>query len=201
MCFCQVYVLAANYLQSLDWRQDKVCLPLVHMVHVLIVEVKEVMKHIVQFYTKGRALDSLATFYESCARAEIDEYQNYDKVFHPQLSVSAEGKLTLYASFLTPQALGALNEALRYLGKARMKDLDEQEQRLSTLQAKIMLVEKFISIQALEETDPQRMLEEANSLLTGEPHLDDAIRVGDIYGMMIEYVACMLCPTVIHLSF
>lgn len=41
---------------------------------------QEVMKNIVSFYTKGKALDTLASFYESCAQTEIDEYQNYEKV-------------------------------------------------------------------------------------------------------------------------
>ena len=47
----EIYVMAANYLQSLDWRKDP-----------------EIMKNIIAFYTKGRALDSLATFYDACAQ-------------------------------------------------------------------------------------------------------------------------------------
>ena len=43
--------MAANYLQSLDWRKDP-----------------EIMKNIIGFYTKGRALDSLAGFYDACAQ-------------------------------------------------------------------------------------------------------------------------------------
>lgn len=43
--------MAANYLQSLDWRKDP-----------------EIMKNIIAFYTKGRALDSLASFYDACAQ-------------------------------------------------------------------------------------------------------------------------------------
>ena len=46
-----IYVMAANYLQSLDWRKDP-----------------EIMKNIINFYTKGRALDSLAGFYDACAQ-------------------------------------------------------------------------------------------------------------------------------------
>ena len=46
-----VYVMAANYLQSLDWRKDP-----------------EIMKNIITFYTKGRALESLAGFYDACAQ-------------------------------------------------------------------------------------------------------------------------------------
>ena len=50
----EIYVMAANYLQSLDWRKDP-----------------EIMKNIIGFYTKGRALDSLAGFYDACAQVCI----------------------------------------------------------------------------------------------------------------------------------
>ena len=46
-----IYVMAANYLQTLDWRKDP-----------------EVMKNIIGFYTKGRAMESLAGFYDACAQ-------------------------------------------------------------------------------------------------------------------------------------
>lgn len=58
----EMYIMAANYLQSLDWRKDP-----------------EIMKHIITFYTKAKSMDSLATFYEACAQVEIDEFQDYDK--------------------------------------------------------------------------------------------------------------------------
>ena len=47
----EIYVMAANYLQSLDWRKDP-----------------DIMKNIIWFYTKGRALDALASFYDACAQ-------------------------------------------------------------------------------------------------------------------------------------
>lgn len=47
----EIYIMAANYLQSLDWRKDP-----------------EIMKNIISFYTKGRALDLLAGFYDACAQ-------------------------------------------------------------------------------------------------------------------------------------
>ena len=49
-----IYVMAANYLQSLDWRKEA-----------------EVMKNIIAFYTKGKAYDSLANFYDACAQVNI----------------------------------------------------------------------------------------------------------------------------------
>ena len=100
----EIYVMAANYLQSLDWRKDP-----------------EVMKNIIGFYTKGRALDSLAAFYDACGQVEIDEYQNYDK------------------------ALGALGEAFKCLSKAKMADEGLQEERLAQLKNKITLIKKFVT--------------------------------------------------------
>ena len=56
----EIYVMAANYLQSLDWRKDP-----------------EIMKNIIGFYTKGRALDSLAGFYDACAMVLLLSFHLY----------------------------------------------------------------------------------------------------------------------------
>ena len=61
----EIYVLAANHLQTLDWRNDT-----------------DILNNIVAFYTKGKALDFLSRFYERCAQNEIDDYQSYDKAVH-----------------------------------------------------------------------------------------------------------------------
>ncbi|MEW5317550.1 MAG: hypothetical protein WDW38_008838 [Sanguina aurantia] len=58
----EIYLMAANYLQTLDWHADP-----------------EVLKNITTFYTKAQAYDSLAAFYEACAQIEIDEYRDYEK--------------------------------------------------------------------------------------------------------------------------
>lgn len=58
----EIYVIAANYLQSADWHS----LP-------------ELMKSIISFYTRAKAYDRLAGFYETCAGLEIDEYKDYKK--------------------------------------------------------------------------------------------------------------------------
>ena len=109
--------MAANYLQTLDWRSDP-----------------EVMKNIITFYTKGKALESLAGFYDACAQVshtplmvwphplslqvEIDEYQNYDK------------------------ALGALNESLKCFVKVKSRT-PAIEAKMQFLQDRISLVGKF----------------------------------------------------------
>ena len=45
----EIYVMAANYLQSLDWWK--------HL---------EITKNIISFYMKGHALELLTGFYEAC---------------------------------------------------------------------------------------------------------------------------------------
>eukprot|EP01135_Chromosphaera_perkinsii_P005240 Nk52_evm9s327 gene=Nk52_evmTU9s327 len=141
-----VYIMAANYLQSLDWRRDP-----------------ETMKNIISFYTKARALDSLAGFYDACAQVEIDEYQNYEKAF------------------------GALKEAFKCMSKAKMKDPADKETKLASLQQKIELVDKFVQVRRLAESDAEEMMKQCYILLE-EPSIDNAVRIGDIYGLMIEYM-------------
>lgn len=59
----EIYVMAGNYLQSLDWRKDP-----------------EIMKNIISFYTKGRALELLAGFYQACAQVQ---YVDVSQTAHP----------------------------------------------------------------------------------------------------------------------
>jgi intraflagellar transport protein 140 len=58
----KIYILAANYLQNLDWHNDP-----------------EIMKAIIKFYTKAKAFEQLSGFYDACAQVEIDEYRDYEK--------------------------------------------------------------------------------------------------------------------------
>lgn len=58
----EVYVLAANFLQNQNWHNDP-----------------DIMKTIISFYQKAKALESLANFYDACAQVEIDEYRDYEK--------------------------------------------------------------------------------------------------------------------------
>ena len=69
----EIYILAGNYLQTLDWRNDS-----------------NIMKHIITFYNKARAYDLLAMFYQACAEVEIDEYQNYDKAYRSVKNLNKE---------------------------------------------------------------------------------------------------------------
>merc|ERR1719210_3163325 len=100
----EIYVLAGNYLQSLDWNNDP-----------------EIMKNIIQFYSKAKAHDKLSTFYDACAQVEIDEYRDYDK------------------------AGGALRESLKFLAKSVGAGA-ENDHKVQSLQQKIGLVDKFAGI-------------------------------------------------------
>ncbi|XP_011289030.2 intraflagellar transport protein 140 homolog isoform X1 [Felis catus] len=141
----EIYIMAANYLQSLDWRKEP-----------------EIMKTIISFYTKGRALDLLASFYEACAQVEIDEYQNYDK------------------------AHGALTEAYKCLAKAKAKSPLDQETKLAQLQSKMALVKRLIQARRTYAEDPKEAVKQCELLLE-EPELDSSVRVGDVYSFLVQH--------------
>lgn len=50
----EIYILAANYLQTLNWKED--C---------------DLMKQIESFYHKANAYEHLSSFYEACAQVFI----------------------------------------------------------------------------------------------------------------------------------
>ncbi|KAM3859666.1 intraflagellar transport protein 140 homolog [Diretmus argenteus] len=141
----ELFIMAANYLQSLDWQKNP-----------------EILKNIIGFYTKGRALDLLAGFYEACAQVEIDEYQNYDKALHAQ------------------------TEAYKCLSKAKDRNPGQQEARLADLQHKITLVKRFLQARSLYEEDPGEAVRQCEALLE-ESDLDPAVRIGDVYGFLVEH--------------
>uniref|UniRef100_A0A3Q0REE4 Intraflagellar transport 140 n=1 Tax=Amphilophus citrinellus TaxID=61819 RepID=A0A3Q0REE4_AMPCI len=141
----ELFVMAANYLQTLDWRKDP-----------------DILKTIIGFYTKARAPEKLAGFYEACAQVEIDDYQNYEK------------------------ALDALTEASKCLSKVKDTSPGEQEERLAVLQRKITLIRKFIHIRRLYNEDAGEAVRLCEALLM-EPELDPAVRIGDVFGLIIEH--------------
>ncbi|GIQ82521.1 hypothetical protein KIPB_003677 [Kipferlia bialata] len=62
-----VYLQAAHYLQTLDWREDP-----------------ELLKRITQFYVKAKAEEGLARFFSSCAKNEVDDWRCYEKALDAQ---------------------------------------------------------------------------------------------------------------------
>lgn len=138
----EIYVMAANYLQTLDWRNGG-----------------DIIKHIITFYTKGKALDLLSSFYEAYAQDEIDEYQNYEK------------------------ALDALTEAFKSISKVSNHSNAE---KLENLKSKIEIVKKFVDIRQLYESSPEDAVKQCRDLLHLD-NVDAAVRKGDIYGFLIEH--------------
>ncbi|KAM6964373.1 intraflagellar transport protein 140 homolog isoform 2-T2 [Tautogolabrus adspersus] len=139
----ELFIMAANYLQSLDWQKNP-----------------EILRTIIGFYTKGRAPDLLAGFYEACAQVEIDEYQNYEK------------------------ALDALTEAFKCLSK--IKDPGQHEVRLADLQHKVTLIKKFVHARRLYTEDAGEAVRLCEALLE-EPELDPAVRIGDAFGFLVDH--------------
>ncbi|NXK97193.1 IF140 protein, partial [Formicarius rufipectus] len=143
----EIYIMAANYLQSLDWQNDT-----------------KIIANIISFYTKGRALDLLAGFYDACAQVEIDEYQNYEKAHR------------------------ALAEAYKCLSKAKAKSPVEQESKLAHLQSRMSLMKRFTHAQRLYPEDPQEAVRQCE-LLLAEQDSEDAVRHGHILAFLVQHHA------------
>lgn len=151
----EIYILAANYLQNLDWHNDP-----------------EISKTIIGFYVKAKAYQQLAVFYDACAQVEIDEYRDYDK------------------------AVRALQESLRALvkakpggetgGSAAPAQLQQHAQQQAQIESRIRLVERFVAARAAVRDQPQEMIKICNQLLQ-QPDVESAIRIGDVYALLIEY--------------
>ncbi|RLN71140.1 hypothetical protein BBJ28_00000203 [Nothophytophthora sp. Chile5] len=137
----QIFILAANYLQNLDWRKDG-----------------EILKNIVGFYTKARAFEQLANFYAGCAQMEIEEYRDYDK------------------------AITALQEAVQVASKSRA---DGKDTLLKRLETRILLIEQFVLARQQMKHNPKEMVDIVTKLLE-EAGIEEAIRVGDAYAMLVE---------------
>ncbi|XP_018800098.1 PREDICTED: intraflagellar transport protein 140 homolog [Bactrocera latifrons] len=138
----EVYIMAANYLQALNWQEDE---------HIL--------KHIVIFYSKGQAYDSLANFYAICAQIEIEEYHNYEK------------------------ALKAMLEAANCL-----KKLGHSQHALNNLEKAIADVRKVLDIQnAMKNNDNQAVISGCRNMLI-KPETPP-IRQADILAMLVRALA------------
>lgn len=101
-----IYIMAANYLQSLDWQNDP-----------------KVLKNIVTYYTKGHAYDLLANFYAVSAQAEIDDFRDYMKA----LKALQEAAKSLVKISPNHSALETLQHSV--LGVKRFLELQDLAER------------------------------------------------------------------------
>ena len=118
----------------------------------------QIMQTIITFYTKAKAFESLSSFYDSCSQVEIDDYRDYEK------------------------ALAALREALKYMVKARTS---QKEEKVKYLQQRIFLVDRFVEARRLVKSDPDEMARICHQLMDS-PDVESAIRLGDVFAMMVE---------------
>ncbi|KAI8842111.1 hypothetical protein BC829DRAFT_402002 [Chytridium lagenaria] len=128
----EIFVMAANFLQTLDWRRNP-----------------QIMKAIVLFYSKAKSYESF--LFLRC-------YQNYEK------------------------ALGALKESSKCLLKIQDFQMKEKHKMQED---KIQLIETFLTAKRQSRVEPKEMLKTCELLLSNE-QLETIIRVGDVFGLMIE---------------
>jgi len=140
----EVFVLSANYLQTREWQTDP-----------------EVAKSIVAFYTKAKAYESLASFYEAVAVHEIGENKSYDR------------------------ALKALKEAHKALSKQK----PEPTGQLEVLAAKAEPVNTFVNARKNFKSDPMKATRLCEELMAGglSRDVEHILRLGDVYALMVEF--------------
>ncbi|XP_076680544.1 intraflagellar transport protein rempA [Andrena cerasifolii] len=145
----EIYIMAGNYLQSLDWQNQP-----------------EVLKNIINFYSKGKAMDLLANFYVACAQVEIDEFQNYEK------------------------ALDALSQASRCLAKvAAPRDPDIHKRAVDLVNNRIATIRRYLDIKKLfdrGETGPA--MQQVRQLLDSQgSDLEQSVRRGDLFATITQH--------------
>ena len=100
----------------------------------------------------------MSRFYESCAQIEIDEYQSYAK------------------------ALGAYQEAEKCLLT------QDKDMRLQTIRRKIEYIGQFVQAQQYSLQKDVDQVHAICSNLLSALEIDSTVRIGDIYGLMVETV-------------
>uniref|UniRef100_A0A914YQ40 Uncharacterized protein n=1 Tax=Panagrolaimus superbus TaxID=310955 RepID=A0A914YQ40_9BILA len=127
----------------------------------------DLMRSIESFYVKGNALESLSAFYKACADVEIDEYKDYEK------------GLNAYV-----EALNTINKKIAKDGGTDPRALSMQEE----LKEHIEKIQRFIKAKSLYASDPGECLRIVSALIE-EPGIEDAVRRGDLYTILILHNA------------
>ena len=178
------YVMAANFLQTLDWRGDAA---LKSAGTTRGDEAKKVTgesniaKHIVSFYQKAKAHGHLAGFYESCAASEVDDFRDYDA------------------------ALAALREARRCRAKALAKTeknaqtdqtrVSREKAHLAAVDAAVDAIGRFCAARGLLSEDPERAAASIRALAADVAKTESdaapapvaTVRAGDAFAMLVEH--------------
>lgn len=121
---------------------------------------EDLVKNIVSFYTKAKAFFALANFYELFANLEINEYRNYEKA------------IILY------------QESINAVEKMREDD-EKKNEKIEKLNGKIKITKTYLNLLTNAKDDEEEALKVCNTLLN-IVGIDDVIREGDIYSIMLE---------------
>ncbi|XP_014614871.1 PREDICTED: intraflagellar transport protein 140 homolog [Polistes canadensis] len=149
----EIYIMAGNYLQSLDWQNQP-----------------EILKNIINFYSKGKAMDLLANFYVACAQVEIDEFQNYEK------------------------ALDALNQASRCLAKVvAPRDPDLHKRATDLVNNRMAAIRRYIDIKKFfDRGETETAMLQVRQLLDSQgSDLEQSVRRGDLFATITQHYANM----------
>ena len=92
----EVYILAGNFLRNQNWHNDP-----------------DIMKTIIQFYSKAKAFESLSNFYNECAQVEIDEFGAYEKA--AEAMIEAKRQLDRSDAANKPMKQDMLMKKIKYL--------------------------------------------------------------------------------------
>lgn len=131
----EIYILAANYLQQMNWREDI-----------------EIMKFIILFYNKAKAYVQLSNFYEHCATVEVDDYQDYGK------ALSAYNEALKYLNKL-------LNETHVTNAQYSDSDIHLAQQMLGNYEQRMMKINKFLEAKKALKGDSNTMITICEALL------------------------------------
>lgn len=146
-----IYIMAGNYLQSLDWQNQP-----------------DVLKNIINFYSKGKAMDLLANFYVACAQVEIDEFQNYEK------------------------ALDALNQAARCLSKETTpRDPGIQKKAVEVVNTRMTIIKRYLDIKKIfNRGESDVAMAQVRQLLDlYGSDLEQSVRRGDLFATITQHYA------------
>lgn len=153
----ECFILAANYLQQVDDLHEK----------------PNIVKTITMFYTKARSFKQLATFHNTVAEFEMNEFRDYDK------AVVALKKAVKYMHDKQKGADGRMEWT-------KMPKKEEHQARLKQYEEKLKYVTQFVQAKKLVGEDPSQMINICESLLK-KPKIQFSLRVGDILALLVEY--------------
>ncbi|KAL0235633.1 hypothetical protein GEMRC1_002215 [Eukaryota sp. GEM-RC1] len=147
----EFYIVAGNYLQTLDWRSNSKCLT-----------------QLVTFYRKAKAYTNLASFYDSAAVTEIDEFKSFE------------------------QAMVYMDHSVKCLDKAMEKK--DVSRDLDFVRRKHLNLSKYLNLRQMFTADPDTatteallFLQDLESYSSVSSEFRPLIRPGHVFGLLVEF--------------